>query len=160
MLISLKDSYATFNFNNTLTYSEYFALLYPLFKKMQETILEGEKIQLPFGTLAILKVLNKFQASGVNWAVSMTIRRKMIKDGILPLEIIRDKDGNRVSDNGGEPYFMYFTEDHYYALNIGKERQVEVENNKYRFMTFRSFKYNKQRIENEKPHLKTVYGAY
>lgn len=159
MLISLKDSYKTFNFNNTLTYGEYFKLVTSLLKKLSDRVLEGDKIKLPFGTLAILKKHNDFRKVGINMSASMKLKKEIIARGGIPYEVEKDEEGNIVSDNGGEKYYVYFTEDSYFWLSIGSERKLKVGEHKYKFIPFRSFNYRRQRVSKNEA-TRRAYATY
>jgi len=160
MLISLKESYKTFNFNNTLTYGEYFKLVTSLLKKMSDIVLEGDKIQLPFGILTILKKHNDFIKTGINFNASMKEKQRIIDNGGIPFEVVKNEKGETIRDNGGEKYFVYLTDDTYFWLNIGHERKLKVGKHKYKFIPFRSFNYRRQRKLKENNSIKLKYAAY
>lgn len=151
MLISLKDSFETFNFNHTITYGEYYNLLYTLLNQMVEEVLAGEKLQTPFGTFSILLKENEFKRKGVNYAASMKRKQEIIDAGGIPYS----------KETGeGEKYLQYFTKDHYFFISIGRNRRIQIGNIKYKFVPFRSFNYKKQRKLKESNSIHLKYATY
>lgn len=73
------------------------------------------------------------RGKNVNWGLSLKKKAELIEQGILPYKATRDADGQVISDNGGEMWFVYFTSTYVYYFNWLKSSVSRDITNKFIF---------------------------
>lgn len=91
-------------------------------KKIKERVLFGESVRLPrLGTLTITKKERNFNKPRLDMGSTMKLKKKLLAEGKTVYKEWKDEDGNK-QNNGGEKYFVYYTDDIFYMFNIGNNR--------------------------------------
>lgn len=84
---------------------------------MMHEILMGNKMHLGqgLGHIYIIELERKIKKSASgnyytypNWNASLTLKQKLIDEGKIPFETIKDKEGNIIGNNGGENWMVYY----------------------------------------------------
>lgn len=63
------------------------------------------------GHIKIIRKERNHRTPVVNWGESNKLKEQLIAEGKLPYKAIKDETGKKIGDNGGEPWFVYFTND-------------------------------------------------
>ena len=125
------------NINTKYIYDKYVLkggkMSYPAFKELlfaynkamiaeciatgNEWILRGNS-----GVIKVGKIKRKMKVSeygtikaAIDWNASNKLKREIIARGELPYEAIKDEIGNKIGDNGGVEWLVYFTSTYYYS---------------------------------------------
>lgn len=92
------------------------------------------------GTLGIYTSLNQFKRPKINSAESLKLRQQIIKEGKIPFSPIKDENGKNIGDNGGEPWYVYYTNDIICAWRINGINTLSIGEGRFKFYATRNLK--------------------
>lgn len=148
-----------------VSFAQYKDLISNTNKKVVDLVVEGERVRL--GQLGVLHVEvreRKYNKPTVNILATKKRKAYLESQGILPYKAIKDKDGKIIGDNGGEKFFVYYTDDWYAGVQIGKSRLIYVpatdDGNSpiiYKFDSHRNVKRHLSESIQKNPNLKHRY---
>lgn len=110
----------------TLSYEVFKSIIAENNKLNSLLIIGGYQYEIPhkIGLIHIIRGVRKIFINkngnvhgAVNWKASNQLKQEIIDRGELPYKAEVDKDLNVISDNGGEKWLVYYTDECYYAWN-------------------------------------------
>ncbi len=111
LIIELKES-VEIHYNNTITLKMYSDIIRWFNLEIIGNMCQGYILRL--GVLGQIQVVRKVvKKPGIDWGTTMKVKKDLLKRGEKILEFEPDDDGNLIG-NGGEPYFIYYTNDEAY----------------------------------------------
>ena len=95
------------------------------------------------GGLGIAYEKNQFKKKCINYSESLKNRQAILKRGDTPLKYEKDNKGNIISDNGGEPWIVYYMNDKICAWRVKGRRTFHMEDKSF---TLKASRGNKRKL--------------
>jgi len=128
--------------DETLSFAQYRTMLDEVLDKLVTEVVQSRThLSMPgIGTLGIYSVKNKFDRPKINSAESLKLRSQIIKEGKIPFSPIKDENGKNIGDNGGEPWYVYYTNDLICHIRINGDNRSRIADDHYKFKAVRDIK--------------------
>lgn len=124
-IYNCKDMYRFYRKEKgTLSYDTFKSIIAENHKELSKLIIGGYRYEIPHkvGLIEIIRGIRRIFINkngnvhgGVNWKASNQLKQEIIDRGGLLYKAKIDKDLNVISDNGGEKWLVYYTDECYYA---------------------------------------------